>query len=100
MNRNTAKYFYLFEIVEYNFGKSFCIVTWRGDYRQGFGLEIGFIDHFNIRLVSTLNYSAIANFHTLRITTAHAKSFQSAVTCRFLVMDLNNEDSSASSCTD
>jgi sorting nexin-27 len=23
MNTNTAKYFYLFEIVEYNFGKSF-----------------------------------------------------------------------------
>jgi sorting nexin-27 len=25
MNRSTAKYFYLFEIVEYNFGKSFYI---------------------------------------------------------------------------
>jgi hypothetical protein len=41
----------------------------------GSGLEIGFIDHFSIRLVSTLNYSAIADFHTLQITTAHAKSF-------------------------
>jgi sorting nexin-27 len=26
MNKNTAKYFYLFEIVEYNFGKSFIYV--------------------------------------------------------------------------
>jgi hypothetical protein len=49
------------------------------DYRSGFGLEIGFIDHFNIRLVTTLNYSAIADFHTSQITTTHAKSFQSAV---------------------
>jgi hypothetical protein len=35
------------------------------DYRRGFGLDIGFIDHFNTRLVTTLNYSAIADFHTL-----------------------------------
>jgi hypothetical protein len=54
-------------------------VTCMGDYRQGFGLEIGFTDHFNTQLVITLNYSTIANFHTLQITTAHAKSFQSAV---------------------
>jgi hypothetical protein len=38
-------------------------------------LGIGFIDHFSTKLVSTLNYSAIANFHTLQITTADAKSF-------------------------
>jgi hypothetical protein len=50
-----------------------------GDYQRGFRLEIGFIDHFNTRLVTTLNYSVIANFHTLQITTIHAKSFQSAV---------------------
>jgi hypothetical protein len=43
------------------------------------GLVIGFIDHFNTRLVTTFNYSAIANLHTLKTTTAHAKSFQSAV---------------------
>jgi hypothetical protein len=55
------------------------IVTIMGDYRRGFGLEIGFIDHFNTRLVNTLNYSAIADFHTLQITTPYAKSFQSAV---------------------
>lgn len=28
MNKNTAKYFYLFEIVEYNFGKSHGVVDW------------------------------------------------------------------------
>jgi hypothetical protein len=38
---------------------------------DAFGLEIGFIQHFNTRLATTLNYRAIANLHTLRITTAH-----------------------------
>jgi hypothetical protein len=42
-------------------------------------LENGFIDHFNTWLVTTPNYSAIANLHTLQITTAHAKCFQSSV---------------------
>jgi hypothetical protein len=40
---------------------------------------IGFTDNFNMRLVTRLNYSAIANLHTLQISTANAKSFQSAV---------------------
>jgi hypothetical protein len=31
------------------------------------------------QLVTTLNYSAIVNLHTLQITTARTKSFQSAV---------------------
>jgi hypothetical protein len=60
------------------------------DYRWGFGLEIGFIDHFNTRLMTTLNYSAIADFHTLQITTAHAKSFQSVVSAP--VTALNSGD--------
>jgi hypothetical protein len=66
------------------------------DYRRGFGLEIGFIDHFNTRIVTTLNYSAIANLHTLQITTARPKPFQSAAvsTSRFPVTDLNNAVSS------
>jgi hypothetical protein len=51
------------------------IVKCMSDSRRGFGLEIGFIDHFNTQLVFTLNYSAIADFHALQITTAHAKSF-------------------------
>jgi hypothetical protein len=41
----------------------------------GFGMEIGFMNHFNTRPVNTLNYSAIADFHTLQITNAHTKSF-------------------------
>jgi hypothetical protein len=45
------------------------------DHRRGFGLKIGFIDHFNTQLVTTLNYSAIADLHILQITTPHAKSF-------------------------
>jgi hypothetical protein len=47
------------------------------DYRRGLELQIEFIYHFNTRLGITLNYSAIADVHTLQITTAHAKSFRS-----------------------
>jgi hypothetical protein len=62
---------------------------------MGFGLETGFIYHFNIQLVTTFNYSAIADFHSLQITTAHTKSFQSAVfsSCS-LATASNNRDSS------
>jgi hypothetical protein len=44
-----------------------------------FAMKIEFIDHFSKRLVILLNYSAIADDHILQITTAHAKTFQSAV---------------------
>jgi hypothetical protein len=54
------------------------------DSRRGFGLEIGFIDHFNTRIVTPFNYSAVANFHTLLST----------FTSRFRVTDLNNGNSS------
>jgi hypothetical protein len=40
--------------------------------RRGLELDIGFIDHYN---TITFNYSAIADFHTLPITSTHAKSF-------------------------
>jgi hypothetical protein len=50
-------------------------------------LDIGFLDHF--QLVITNNYITITDFHTLPITPAHAKSFQSAFTRRFLSMDFN-----------
>jgi hypothetical protein len=75
----------------------FHIVTWRSDYKWGFGLEIRFIYHFNTRLVTTLTYSVIPNFHTLQITTAHTKYFQSSSTSHFLSKDLNNGDSSTTS---
>jgi hypothetical protein len=32
----------------------------------GFGLDVGFIDDFSTEFVITLNYSAIADFHTLQ----------------------------------
>jgi hypothetical protein len=51
------------------------IVTRMSDYQRGFGLEIGFIDHFNTQPVTTLNSSAVADFHTSQITTAHVKTF-------------------------
>jgi hypothetical protein len=40
-----------------------------------FGLVIRFIEYFQI--VTTSNYGAIANSHTLEFTTAHTKSSQS-----------------------
>jgi hypothetical protein len=65
---------------------------------MGFALDIGLIDH--LQVVTTSN--TITKFHTLKITTAQAKSLQSAVTSRFLVTDLSNRDFSASvlNCTD
>jgi hypothetical protein len=62
------------------------------DSRRGFGLEIGFIYHFNTRIVTTINYSAIAHLHTSQITPAHARSFQSSFTSRYPVTGLNNGD--------
>jgi hypothetical protein len=62
-------------------------------------LGTGFIGHFNTRLVKTLNYSAIADLHTLQITTAHAKSFPvcSVFTRRFPVTASNSGHSSTAS---
>jgi hypothetical protein len=64
----------------------------------GFGLDVGFIDHFNTQLIITFNYSAIANFHTLQITRAHSKSFPacSVFNSSCLVTVSNNGCSSAS----
>jgi hypothetical protein len=44
-----------------------------------FGLVNGFIDPLYTRLGSASNYSAIANLHTLKITTAHAKLSESSL---------------------
>jgi hypothetical protein len=43
----------------------------------GFGLVIGFTEH--LQIVTAINYSAIANSHTLQFTTARTKTSQSAV---------------------
>jgi hypothetical protein len=65
------------------------------DYRRGFGLDIGFIDHFNTQLVITLNYNAIAKLYNSQTTTAPAKPFQACCvsTSRFLVTASNTRDS-------
>jgi hypothetical protein len=65
------------------------------DYRRGFGLDTEVIDHFNTQLVITLNYIAIADFHTLP---NHTKSFpaRSVFTSSCLVTTSNNGYSSAS----
>jgi hypothetical protein len=43
----------------------------------GFGLLIGFVEH--LQIITTSNYSAVANSHTLQFTTACTKSSQSDV---------------------
>jgi hypothetical protein len=52
----------------------------------------GSIDNFNTILVTTFDYSAIANFHTLQITKAHSKSSsaRSVFISKYLVMASNN----------
>jgi hypothetical protein len=42
------------------------------DSQRGFRLDVGFNDRFNTQLVTTLNYSAIADLHILQITSAHS----------------------------
>jgi hypothetical protein len=59
----------------------------------GFGLEIGFIEHFNTRLVTTFNYIAIVDLHNLHIPTAHAKYIWCVLTSRSLVTAYNSGDS-------
>jgi hypothetical protein len=44
----------------------FHTVKIKSDFRQGFWLELEFIDHFNTRLMTTLNYSAITIFREIR----------------------------------
>jgi hypothetical protein len=48
---------------------------------------IGYID--NLQIVTTSNYSAVANLRTLHITRGHAKYSQCVFASRFLVTDSN-----------
>jgi hypothetical protein len=67
---------------------------------MGFGLEIGFTDHFNTRPVSTINYSSIADLDTLQLTAAHAVFPVCCVfTSRGLVTASNSGDSTVSAFT-
>jgi hypothetical protein len=54
-------------------------VLYDSNSRRDFGLEIGFSDHFNTRLVTTHNYSAIPDLHTLQIPRAHRLLFSAAL---------------------
>jgi hypothetical protein len=58
-------------------------VKFSSDSQWDFGLEIGFIDH--LQVITTNNYNTIANFHTLQISTAHTKSFESAVSSPVII---------------
>jgi hypothetical protein len=74
MSRNTI-------IVQiYHVSTSWPLHMYCHDFRviiDGFGSVIGFIEH--LRIVTTSNYSLIANSHTLQFTTARTKSSQSTV---------------------
>jgi hypothetical protein len=67
-------------------------------YRRGFGFDVGFTDHLYTQLQITSNYNAIANLHTLQITTTPTKPFPAycIFTSRFLVTACNSGNSSAS----
>jgi hypothetical protein len=54
------------------------------NYRRGFILDIGFIDHFYTRLGITSNYRATANLQNSEITTAPAKPFPAC--CVFTIV--------------
>jgi hypothetical protein len=66
--------------------------------QTGYGLVNGFIDHLHSPLVTTSNYSATANLHTLQFTAVNTKSSlaRSVFNSRFLVTDVNSGYSSAS----
>jgi hypothetical protein len=74
-----------------------CHILW-SDYRWGFGLDIGFIDHLYTRVGTANNYSTITNLHNSQITTAPTKSFPAC--CVFISHSLltvpMSGDSSAS----
>jgi hypothetical protein len=55
---------------------------------MGFGLVIGFIEHF--QMVITSDYNTLANSCTRLLTRAHAKPSQFVFTNRFLITDPNN----------
>jgi hypothetical protein len=49
------------------------------DYRRGLGLVVGFITHSYTQILTTSNYSAIANSHTLQFSAVPTKSSQFAL---------------------
>jgi hypothetical protein len=56
----------------------------------GFGLVIGFTDY--LQIVTTSNYSAIANSHNLQFTTARTMSFHSAVVTSCCLVTVSKVD--------
>jgi hypothetical protein len=48
------------------------------DFRWAFGLDAGFIDHFDTQHEITLNYGAITDLHTLQITITQSVSVSSS----------------------
>jgi hypothetical protein len=64
------------------------------DNRRGLDWILNLLEHFTTRLGTRNNYSAIANLHTLQLTTEHDKfSACSVFSSRSLVTASNNGDS-------
>jgi hypothetical protein len=63
------------------------IVTFKGDYRRGFGLDDRIYWHLIYTTPDYRQYSAIADLHTLKFTFTHALGF-SVFTSRILATDL------------
>jgi hypothetical protein len=51
------------------------VVAWFSDYRRGFGLVVGFVEH--LQLVTTSKYYALTVLHTSQISIGHTRSSQS-----------------------
>jgi hypothetical protein len=64
---------------------SYCHIVW-SDYRRGFGLAIGFVDH--LQVVTTNNYNTIAISTLYKITLSFPT--RSVITSSCLVTDSNN----------
>jgi hypothetical protein len=55
------------------------VVTCSSDSRQGFGFDTGFVYHFNMQLVITLNYNAMADLHICKLWQHMLRLFQHAL---------------------
>jgi hypothetical protein len=71
------------------------IVTILSDSRLGFGLEIGFIDHFNPRFVTTFIYRTIA-ISTLYKSLQYTSKLFSLLSSHFLVTASNTAPTKSS----
>jgi hypothetical protein len=76
--------------------KQISTVICTSGYQWGLDWQLDLLNTYTHNSQLQVTITLIIDLHTLQITTAYAKSFQTAFTSCFLIMDLNNGDSSAS----